>query len=580
MDPFPSFDLPILVLDESIAISKQQAFKLVDKLLIYFKYYHEPNINYLHLIDVQPKREPFDLLQASQRNLGNLICDIFNTCSQVVRFQGLQTSPFSPIKIHNSDCVRCQNTFTVSINQFKFAAPGYNQYRRDVTGKRFTDHSSIKHLHLIDYSKKSYKFVPNSLVKKYEATVCKVVLPFFDAQIENFHARQLPYILPKLVSVIKLLNLECISAACVNLHMRIVDLIREKHFDEPLLLLDVWKSLLMSDQLIVGAFEKLTDHFPTCSKEKLRWVLVMASYLKFDLNGAWMRGIKLRNFSNCPATSSMLVGDYAQMKTLFDFGFLPNSKPLARYNIYIRHLNRTNLNNYDLFPLGINFLVREVLMFLIIRNNRKRSEKNMVARMDKCFLLLWSFTPHPLITPRQLLEENAAIRSELPRIAYYENIKRELDRLVDGYREMGLNVTDDVMPRDLHHLCKCRIRHCMTRAGNLPQGIYNLPIGKKLQEYLLVPEEKNAVIRSELPRVAFYQNIKQELDLPVDGYREMGLNVTDDVMPRDLHHLCKCRIRHCMTRAGNLPQGINNLPISKKLQEYLLVPEESVFGSS
>lgn len=61
--------------------------------------------------------------------------------------------------------------------------------------------------------------------------------------------------------------------------MRIVDMIREKHYDEPLLLLEVWKSLLMSDQLIVGAFEKLTDHFPTCSKEKLRWVLLNFMFL-------------------------------------------------------------------------------------------------------------------------------------------------------------------------------------------------------------------------------------------------------------------------------------------------------------
>lgn len=318
-------------------IEKKNVLDLVEKLLVYFKYHHSSSIHHLHLIDIQFKSESHEFLYTSKLNLQNTICDLFKRYAEIKK-DVPQSLAFAPIEICNSGCTRCENTFTVSINQFRFTAPGYVQYRKDIIGKRFSDHPTIDHLNIIDYSKKAYKFVPSPLVKHYEFVICNILLTFFESQIKSCHSRQLPYILPKLVSVIKLLNIDSNSTTVHNFYSRLVDLIREKHYDEPLLLLDVWKSLLISDQLIVGAFEKLTDHFPNQSKEKLRWVLVMASYLKFDLHGAWMRGNKLKNFSNCPVTSAMLSGDYEQMKTLLDYGFLPNSKPLARYNIYIRHL--------------------------------------------------------------------------------------------------------------------------------------------------------------------------------------------------------------------------------------------------
>lgn len=261
-------------------IDKRYILEFVEKLLIYFKYDHSPSIQYLHLIDIQFKLESHEFLYTSKRDLQNIICDIFKKQAEIRKEH--QANSFTPIEVCN--CARCENTFTVCINQYKFCAPGFKQYRKDIAGKRFSDHPSVDYLNLIDYSRKSYKFVPNGLIRIYEFLICKNILVLFQDQIQTCHARQLPHILPNLVSVVKLLNLENNNSQAIhNFYSRLVDMIREKHYDEPLLLLAVWKSLLKSDQLIVGAFEKLTNHFPSQSKEKLKWVLVMSSYLKFDL---------------------------------------------------------------------------------------------------------------------------------------------------------------------------------------------------------------------------------------------------------------------------------------------------------
>ncbi|GFY42304.1 SOCS box domain-containing protein [Trichonephila inaurata madagascariensis] len=491
-------------------ITAESALILSHTLLDCLKYSHTSIATSLHLIDCQIKSKSTDFLDESKLNLRNVICDLFKRNSEVNFDRELKKlpleRPFQPIKVSKGQnvCSRCEKIFTVRINQFSLndLQPDVIQFRKDIAGKKFSEHPSVNHLNLIDYSWKAYDFVPRVMLEKYVNYILSRLLVAIDIDIKFTPVKFLPFVLPKLVTVLKLLNIESASPSSSNFYYQIIDSILEKHYDEPMLLLRIWKSLFTFERFIVCAFEKLTDHLPYRSNEKLKWALIMASFLRFDFYGAWVRGSKLRNFSNCPVSSALLTGNYEQMKILLEYGFLQNYRPHARYNVFLRHLIRADIMTdlllsptFEHAPIGNDPTVREVLMFLVIRFIYKMESesgrgRDVHSKLDKSFYLLWSMIPNPFVTKQQLIEEKNHLFLPYPNNHAVLDLKEVIDNVINGYDEMAFGPVHIYEPRSLHHLSSCCIRKALMSAGNLPHGVRQLNIPKNLQIYLL-PQSEN-----------------------------------------------------------------------------------------
>ncbi|GFS80658.1 SOCS box domain-containing protein [Nephila pilipes] len=493
-------------------INTDSALFLSCRLYDYIKYSHTSRIASFHLIDCRIKSETKDFLDELKLDLRNIICDLFKRNAEVdIYIRELKkvplNRPFHPLKVAKGQnvCSRCEKTFTVRINQFRLndLRPDIIQFRKDIAGKKFSDHPSVNYLNLIDYSWKAYNFVPHVMLEKYVNYILSYLLVTVDRDIKAIPMKFLPLVLPKLITVLKLLNMESTSTASSNFYYQIIDSILEKYYDEPMSLLHIWKSLFSFEKFIVCAFEKLTDHLPYRSNEKLKWALVMASFLRFDFYGAWMRGSKLRNFSNCPVSSALLTGNYEQMKLLLEYGFLQNYRPLARYNVFLRQLNRANLLT-DLM-LGPAFeqasfesdpIVLEVLMYLVVRFIFIRANKTILySEMDKCFYLLWTMIPNPFVTKQQLIEEKNLLFLPFRNNRTISDLKEIIDYVINSYDEMAFGPVHVYEPRSLHHLSRCRIRKALMAARNLPHGVRQLQIPKNLQAYLLPQSAKNAFVK-------------------------------------------------------------------------------------
>lgn len=491
-------------------INTESALFLSRRLFDCIKYSHTSRAASLHLIDCQIKSESKEFLDESKLLLRNIICDLFKRNAEVDIERELENMPlerpFHPIKVAKGRnvCSRCEKTFTVRINQFRLKdiQPDIAQFRKDIAGKKFCEHSSVNHLNLIDYSWKAYDFVPYVMLEKYVNNILSHLLVTIDRDIKVMPAKLLPLVLPKLITVLKLLNMESASPASSNFYYHIIDSILEKHYDEPMLLLHIWKSLFTFERFIVCAFEKLTDHLPYRSNEKLKWALIMASFLRFDFYGAWVRGSKLRNFSNCPVSSALLTGNCEQMKILLEYGFLQNYRPLARYNVFLRYLIRADILTdlllsppFEHAPIGSDPIVREVLMYLVVRFVYKmESGSDLHLEMDKCFYLLWTMIPNPFVTKQQLMAEKNLLFLPYPDNHAVSDLKEVFDSIIYSYDEMAFGSVHIYEPRSLYHLSSCCIRKALMTAGNLPHGVRQLKIPKNLQTYLLPQSAKNAFV--------------------------------------------------------------------------------------
>lgn len=324
-------------------LDSETSVDLAHKILICSKYSHTSSADALHLIDCRRKSGSNDFLRDSKCFLRNTICDLYkqNIDASVASLQNpFIHAAFAPIKVVKGKtvCCRCDKTFTVRLCQYRMLTCNSVQFTRKIAGKKFTDHSSVNYLNLLDYTYKAYDFFPHIDTRWYNKDIFAHFLPLFLQDIQDFPVKLLPILLPKLITTLKLLDMEDSSTVSLNFYFQIIDTILEKRYEEPSLLIKIWKSVLISDRFMVCTFEKLTDHLPNRSNERLKWVLIMASYLQFDFYGAWVRGNKLRNFPNCPVSYAMISGNYKDMKTLLDNGFLKNTKLLSSYNVLLRVL--------------------------------------------------------------------------------------------------------------------------------------------------------------------------------------------------------------------------------------------------
>ncbi|KAF8770297.1 hypothetical protein HNY73_017846 [Argiope bruennichi] len=349
------------------------------KILNCSKYSDTSSVDALNLFHYKPESSNF--LEDPKCDLRNTICDLYKRnidASVASLLNPFVHAAFAPVKVvkGNNVCCRCDKTFTVRICQYRIVPPNCVQFARKIVGKKFTDHPSVNHLNLIDYADKVYDFFPSVDTRFYNKDIYGLYLPLIVKDIKHLHEKSLPTILPKFITALKLLDMEEISAVSLNFYFLIIDTILEKRYDQPNLLVKIWKSALMSDRFMVCVFERITDHLPDRSTEKLKWVLIMANFLQFDFYGAWVRGHKLRNFSNCPISSTMISGNFKEMKTLLDNGFLKNSKFLSSYHVLLRCLSRLDSHlarPLERSPIGRMPIVREVLIFLIVRIQKMSS---------------------------------------------------------------------------------------------------------------------------------------------------------------------------------------------------------------
>ncbi|CAL1285300.1 unnamed protein product [Larinioides sclopetarius] len=471
-------------------LDAETSVDLAHKILICSKFSHTSSIDALHLIDYQQKSGSSDFLDDSRCLLRNAICDLYkqNIDASVASLQNpFIHAAFAPIKVvkGNKVCCRCEKVFTVRLCQYRMLTSNCVQFTRKIAGKKFTDHQSVNYLNLLDYTSKAYDFFPHIDTRWYNKDIFAHFLPLFQRDIKDFPVKLLPIILPKLITALKLLDMEDSSTVSLSFYFQIIDTILEKKYQEPSILIKIWKSVLMSERFMVCTFEKLTDHLPNRSNERLKWVLIMASYLQFDFYGAWVRGNKLRNFPNCPVSSAMISGNYKEMKTLLDNGFLKNTKLFSSYNVLLRILAR--LDSRLSHPLersafGQMPIVREVLIFLIVRHINR--EDNLRSELDKCFYLLWSSIPEPTVTKQQLMAEKRIVFLRSPANQDTAELKEEMETIINSYDKMLFGT--ERMPRSLCHLCRCFIRRALSVSGNLPHGVAQLEISKNLQSYLLL----------------------------------------------------------------------------------------------
>ncbi|GIY27429.1 SOCS box domain-containing protein [Caerostris extrusa] len=194
----------------------ESAAALAQDLLIFSKFSQSSSLSPLNLIDYRNKSETNDFLVEAKRRLKSTICDLFKRNAQGNMENAIDRRlrrTFVPIKILKGKnvCSKCEKTYTVRINQFRLKYnPGCTQQRKDIAGKKFSDHPSVNYLNLIDYSCKAYDFVPYHLTWNFEREIFSHLLPLIEKDIKNFPVKLLPLLLTKHITVLKLLNMESI----------------------------------------------------------------------------------------------------------------------------------------------------------------------------------------------------------------------------------------------------------------------------------------------------------------------------------------------------------------------------------
>ncbi|GFQ99266.1 hypothetical protein TNCT_406711 [Trichonephila clavata] len=139
--------------------------------------------------------------------------------------------------------------------------------------------------------------------------------------------------------------------------------------------------------------------------------------------------------------------------------------------------------------LGRRAIVTEVLLFLL--KFGISASPHMRQSVVKCFNLLWSVSPDPLVTIPEI-ENEIQFRFQHPpeyrtRFRCFPDTQEHFMKLT-GMIQIECTKTIALVfePRTLQHLCKCNIRTLLLKAGNLPRGIKYLGLPYLLESYMNV----------------------------------------------------------------------------------------------
>ncbi|XP_015930667.1 uncharacterized protein [Parasteatoda tepidariorum] len=243
------------------------------------------------------------------------------------------------------------------------------------------------------------------------------------------------------------------------------------------------------DRCGIAPFDSLYVRQPLYPEDFLEYILEHVRKEKFDMSTYCLHHPRTlweysRNFSVINAVS---FGNIQRVKTLLQYGFevFPNVE-LRRSSHGFPYIDDILPTRY-LMVLRMMCCIRSVNLFLVHSPSASSNRLYIASDEQKqCFYLLWQAIQDPYVKHAEML---SAIFAEylilakhnvLNPMRYEKNVKfsmmyeRCFTDLASGQKE----------PRSLMHLSRYAIRDRLKESWNLPHGIFQLPVPKRLHEYL------------------------------------------------------------------------------------------------